>query len=589
MSDSPTSTFSPSSSKSQTSTLQANLHTCEPCGTSYQQMAESQNLEEGSNVCFTQQQDSTTFSLRTAALDRRHSADGAISPGSGSVPGQGSDSERFHPYRRQFSDGAVKATGCLQHCPSPYSCLQEVSSADTCSAAHSSSSEAPTSWDQFSGSFQASRLMGSPHTYPELPAAPVEPTCFLSQSHTPCSSASPLQQFSSRLYSANGQSNSSKYSVQCLSAPSHQDSTQSLFPKPIYSYSILIFMALRNSKTGSLPVSEIYSFMTEHFPYFKTAPDGWKNSVRHNLSLNKCFEKVENKSGNSSRKGCLWALNPAKVEKMQEELHKWRRKDPVTVRKSMARPEDLDRLLGERPEKLKSLPLYSNPTLLSRLASTYDTTASSFAPPQLREPCLPIRRPQYSHVPAPSQHPCYLPPAAPHPSNPFSLYSPCGQQASAGVPSTMGGLNSPTAGKMPPVYSATLQAEYSIGARSMQEFLLEGDASYDIDTLNPSLTDLQLQGNLWEELREDSLSDPLAVSTTSALPVSHVQTSSLQAAASVSQTSEMIAIGRRKGEVEDDIIGSSLEHINGLHPMVYSGVESLAGYLTSCTTSISLL
>lgn len=70
----------------------------------------------------------------------------------------------------------------------------------------------------------------------------------------------------------------------------------------------------------------------------QTAPDGWKNSVRHNLSLNKCFEKVENKNGNSSRKGCLWALNPAKVEKMQEELHKWRRKDPLTVRRSMARP-----------------------------------------------------------------------------------------------------------------------------------------------------------------------------------------------------------------------------------------------------------
>lgn len=36
--------------------------------------------------------------------------------------------------------------------------------------------------------------------------------------------------------------------------------------------SILIFMALKNSKTGSLPVSEIYNFMTEHFPYFKVSP-----------------------------------------------------------------------------------------------------------------------------------------------------------------------------------------------------------------------------------------------------------------------------------------------------------------------------
>jgi hypothetical protein len=37
-------------------------------------------------------------------------------------------------------------------------------------------------------------------------------------------------------------------------------------------FSILIFMALKNSKTGSLPVSEIYNFMTEHFPYFKVSP-----------------------------------------------------------------------------------------------------------------------------------------------------------------------------------------------------------------------------------------------------------------------------------------------------------------------------
>lgn len=48
---------------------------------------------------------------------------------------------------------------------------------------------------------------------------------------------------------------------------------------------------------------------------------------------------------------------------------------------------------------------------------------------------------------------------------------------------------------MPPVYNAALQTEYSVGHRNMQDLLLEGDGSYDIDTLNPSLTDLQLQGN----------------------------------------------------------------------------------------------
>uniref|UniRef100_A0A8D0GN92 Forkhead box N1 n=1 Tax=Sphenodon punctatus TaxID=8508 RepID=A0A8D0GN92_SPHPU len=155
---------------------------------------------------------------------------------------------------------------------------------------------------------------------------------------------------------------SSHYPYQRIAPQGSQESQQPLFPKPIYSYSILIFMALKNSKTGSLPVSEIYNFMTEHFPYFKTAPDGWKNSVRHNLSLNKCFEKVENKSGSSSRKGCLWALNPAKIDKMQEELQKWKRKDPVAVRKSMAKPEELDTLIGDKTEKLRSSIMACNPT-----------------------------------------------------------------------------------------------------------------------------------------------------------------------------------------------------------------------------------
>lgn len=59
------------------------------------------------------------------------------------------------------------------------------------------------------------------------------------------------------------------------------------------------------------------------------------------------------------------------------------------------------------------------------------------------------------------------------------------------------------AGKMPPVYHAALQAEYSVGARSMQDFLLEGDTSNDIDMLNPSLTDLQLQGKTYVETSDD--------------------------------------------------------------------------------------
>nr|CAH7731600.1 unnamed protein product [Callosobruchus chinensis] len=52
-------------------------------------------------------------------------------------------------------------------------------------------------------------------------------------------------------------------------------------------------MAIEDSVQKALPVKDIYAWILDHFPYFKNAPTGWKNSVRHNLSLNKCFQKVE--------------------------------------------------------------------------------------------------------------------------------------------------------------------------------------------------------------------------------------------------------------------------------------------------------
>ncbi|CAE1320198.1 FOXN [Acanthosepion pharaonis] len=106
-----------------------------------------------------------------------------------------------------------------------------------------------------------------------------------------------------------------------------------------------------NEFSLSLP---FYSLYQENFPYFKNAPGGWKNSVRHNLSLNKCFEKVENpKLAGTSRKGCLWALNPAKIPKMEEEIAKWEKKDPQGIRNSMAKPGRNSFILENLSQKKK--------------------------------------------------------------------------------------------------------------------------------------------------------------------------------------------------------------------------------------------
>lgn len=91
-------------------------------------------------------------------------------------------------------------------------------------------------------------------------------------------------------------------------APPSPPSPPVLHAKPPYSFSCLIFMAIEAAPSRALPVKEIYAWIIKHFPYFRSAPQGWKNSVRHNLSLNKCFHKVAAAPGLG--KGSLWTVDP---------------------------------------------------------------------------------------------------------------------------------------------------------------------------------------------------------------------------------------------------------------------------------------
>ncbi|CAO2629158.1 Forkhead box protein N4 [Lemmus lemmus] len=267
-----------------------------------------------------------------------------------------------------------------------------------------------------------------------------------------------------------------------MAVHSSQEPHPKHYPKPIYSYSCLIAMALKSSKTGSLPVSEIYSFMKEHFPYFKTAPDGWKNSVRHNLSLNKCFEKVETKSSGSSRKGCLWALNLARIDKMEEEMHKWKRKDLAAIHRSMANPEELDKLISDRPEGCRRPGKPAEPeapvlTHATTVAMAHSCLTISQLPPK------PLMTLSLQSVPLHHQlqSQTHLAPDSPAPAQSPPLHA---------LPSlSPGPLPQPAMGRPP------------------GDFLnISTDMNMEVDALDPSIMDFALQGNLWEEVKEDSFS-----------------------------------------------------------------------------------
>ncbi|XP_044733592.1 forkhead box protein F1-A-like [Chrysoperla carnea] len=87
--------------------------------------------------------------------------------------------------------------------------------------------------------------------------------------------------------------------------------------KPPYSYIALIVMAIQNSPSKRLTLSEIYNFLQQRFPFFRGSYQGWKNSVRHNLSLNECFIKLPKGLGRPG-KGHYWTIDPA-AEFMFEE------------------------------------------------------------------------------------------------------------------------------------------------------------------------------------------------------------------------------------------------------------------------------
>uniref|UniRef100_A0A673XJD9 Forkhead box P2 n=1 Tax=Salmo trutta TaxID=8032 RepID=A0A673XJD9_SALTR len=154
-------------------------------------------------------------------------------------------------------------------------------------------------------------LSVSPPNVPQTPTTPSAPVTPMSQ----------VPQVPSLLSAANVPSmgamrrrHSDKYSMQLSSeiAPNYEF-YKNADVRPPFTYATLIRQGIMESGDMQLTLNEIYSWFTRTFAYFRRNAATWKNAVRHNLSLHKCFVRVENV------KGAVWTVDEMEYQKRRSQ------------------------------------------------------------------------------------------------------------------------------------------------------------------------------------------------------------------------------------------------------------------------------
>ncbi|KAF4630783.1 hypothetical protein G7Y89_g7356 [Cudoniella acicularis] len=173
------------------------------------------------------------------------------------------------------------------------------------------------------------------------------------------------------------------------------DFTEEQLKKPPYNYVQLIHEAITNSGYGQMSLPQIYKAITTKYPYFrfKTGTFGWQSSVRHNLSQNQAFQKVERDG-----KGWMWAV----VEGISIEKEKKKKTSPPPMPQGGMHHQPI--YPGHPPHMMGPPPPY---------------TPGMMGPPQ--------GYPQNPHLPPhlqPGQAPYMGPPHHMHPQHPHQAPNP---------------------------------------------------------------------------------------------------------------------------------------------------------------------
>ncbi|KAM9673408.1 forkhead box protein M1 isoform 13-T13 [Trichechus inunguis] len=131
----------------------------------------------------------------------------------------------------------------------------------------------------------------------------------------------------------------------------------SVSERPPYSYMAMIQFAINSTERKRMTLKDIYTWIEDHFPYFKhIAKPGWKNSIRHNLSLHDMFVRETSANGKVS----FWTIHPSANRYLTlDQVFKQQQKRPnPELRRNMTIKTELP--LGARRKMKPLLPRVSS-------------------------------------------------------------------------------------------------------------------------------------------------------------------------------------------------------------------------------------